>query len=136
MTVKVVVGLFTNLSSINIMTKAHSQDRTSSEAIAKFWNRYIHAVEKFDVPEYQRRWYMIRAKEYVKTNRDTPLRDQNPDYVSRYLEELGRKKHLKDWQFMQIIHALKILFVTMQGFPPMISESKVILVNDIISNLH
>ena len=133
---KVVVGLFTNLSSINIMTKAHSQDRTSSEAIAKFWNRYIHAVEKFDVPEYQRRWYMIRAKEYVKTNRDTPLRDQNPDYVSRYLEELGRKKHLKDWQFMQIIHALKILFVTMQGFPPMISESKVILVNDIISNLH
>ena len=53
---------------------------------------------------------MIRAREYVKTNRDTPLRDQNPDYVSRYLEELGRKKHLKDWQFMQIVHALKILF--------------------------
>ena len=92
------------------MTKAHSQDRTSSEAIAKFWNRYIHAVEKSDVPEYQRRWYVIRAREYVKTNRDTPLRDQNPDYVSRYLEELGRKKHLKDWQFMQIVHALKILF--------------------------
>ena len=53
---------------------------------------------------------MIRAREYVKTNRDTPLRDQNPDYASRYLEELGRKKYLKDWQFMQIVHALKILF--------------------------
>jgi hypothetical protein len=39
MTVKVVAGLFTNLSNINIMTKAHSQDRTSSEATAKFWNR-------------------------------------------------------------------------------------------------
>jgi len=74
------------------MTKAHSQDRTSSEAIAKFWNRYIHAVEKSDVFEYQIRWYVIRAKEYVKTNRDTPLRDQNPGYISRYLEELGSKK--------------------------------------------
>ena len=59
------------------MTKAHGQDRTSSEAIAKFWNRYIHAVEESDT-------------------------------------RIPR----------------------MQGFPPMISESKVILVNDIISDLH
>ena len=59
------------------MTKAHSQDRTSSEAIAKFWNRYIHAVEKSDT-------------------------------------RMPR----------------------MQGFPPMISEPKVILVNGIILDLH
>ena len=60
------------------MTKVHSQDRTSSEAISKSWNKVYSCCRKSDVPEYQRRWYVIRDRGYVKTNRDTPLRDQNP----------------------------------------------------------
>jgi poly-gamma-glutamate capsule biosynthesis protein CapA/YwtB (metallophosphatase superfamily) len=89
------------------MARVRSQRKVPSEAIAKFWDRYIQAVEKSDVPEYLRlrRWYVIRAKEYVGTGRDKPLRDQAPHDVSRYLEELGRKAKLKDWQFIQIVDA-------------------------------
>ena len=57
------------------MARVRSQRKVPSEAIAKFWDRYIQAVEKSDVPEYLRRWYVIRAKEYVRTGRDKPLRD-------------------------------------------------------------
>jgi len=92
------------------MARRQSQGKISSEAIAEFWDRYIQALSKFDVPEYQMRWYVIRAREYVKTNRDTPLRRQSPPDVNRYLEELGRKVRLEEWKFIQIVHALEILF--------------------------
>jgi integron integrase len=75
-----------------------------------FWERYVKAVQDSGVPEYQQRWYVIRAKEFLRANAATRLKNQNPEKVKRYLQGLGRKSKLQDWQFVQIVHALEILF--------------------------
>lgn len=43
---------------------------------------------------------MIRAKEFLRANAATRLKNQNPQKVKRYLEKLGRKSKLQDWQFV------------------------------------
>lgn len=75
-----------------------------------FWDRYIRAVQDAGVPEYRQRWYVIRVKEFLKAHAKTRLRDQQPDKVKGYLQELGGKGTLQDWQFIQVVHALEILF--------------------------
>jgi len=50
------------------------------------------------------------GKRYLKAYPDTPLSRHRPEEVSVYLEEIGRKGGLKDWQFRQVVDALEALF--------------------------
>jgi integron integrase len=53
---------------------------------------------------------VIRAEQYLKAYPATPLSRHRPEEVSAYLEEIGRKGGLKDWQFRQVVDALEALF--------------------------
>ena len=92
------------------MKQEKSQETSDVKGGGSFWNRYVRAVRREGVPEYQQRWYVIRAKEFLKAHAGTPVKEQNAENVRAYLEELGRKDRLQDWQFVQIVHSLRILF--------------------------
>ena len=77
---------------------------------ARFWDGFLEAVRAQGVRAPYHRWYVIRAEQYLKTHPDTPLSRHKPEEVSAYLEEIGRKGGLKDWQFRQVVEALETMF--------------------------
>ena len=75
-----------------------------------FRDRYITKHEKQGVKPKTRRWYVIRAEQYLKAYPDRKLAHQGPDDVQAYLQEIGRRKGLEDWQYSQIFDAIQNLF--------------------------
>ncbi len=77
---------------------------------AKFWDGFLEVVRAQGVRAPYDRWYAIRAEQYLKAYPDTPLSRHRPEEVSGYLEGIGRKGNLKEWQFRQIVDALETMF--------------------------
>lgn len=77
----------------------------------RLWDKYIAKTRSYKVPDKAIRWYVIRVEQYIKTHHNLPLEEHSPEILNKYLQGLGRQHRLKDWQFKQIIHALKIFFV-------------------------
>ncbi len=57
------------------------------------------------------RWFVIRSERYIKAS-DKRLADHTADDVQRYLEDLGRKDGIKEWQFRQAVDAIQNLLLT------------------------
>ncbi len=53
---------------------------------------------------------MIRAEQYLKAFPDQQLTKHGPGEVQAYLEKIGRKEGLEDWQHHQIVDAIQNLF--------------------------
>ena len=83
---------------------------TSDSAAKNFWDRYIRNLKKQGINAKAVRWYVIRAEQYLKAFRDLKLRAHQPNEVQSYLEKVGRKPGLHDWQFEQIVDAVQKLF--------------------------
>ena len=77
--------------------------------VARFWERYLGKLQKRGVKEVARRWYVRRAEEYIKSLNGKPLAGQDAADVISYLERMGRKDGILDWQFQQIVDAIQIL---------------------------
>lgn len=92
------------------MALNESQSKIGPRLGARLWDRYVQALIGAGVPEYKRRWYVIHTKEYLKANRQLPLKEQGSQEVKNYLAELGRKRRLHERQFIQIVDALEIFF--------------------------
>lgn len=76
-----------------------------------FWEKYIDKTRQYNVPEKVVRWYVRRVEEYLKASNKEHLGQHSPEDVEQYLKDKGRIPLLKDWQFVQIVDALKILFL-------------------------
>ena len=87
------------------------------DQIARFWDKYIIKLIHYNVPERSRRWYVKHAEDYIKAHSDLPLKQHTELNLTNYLNDLGRKEHLKSWQFKQAIDALRILFIDMIHAP-------------------
>ncbi|MGH8594981.1 MAG: pentapeptide repeat-containing protein [Gammaproteobacteria bacterium] len=77
---------------------------------ARFWDGFLEVVRAQGVRAPFDRWYVIRAEQYLKTYPEMPLSRHRPEEVGAYLEEIGRKGSLKDWQFRQVVDSLEALF--------------------------
>jgi hypothetical protein len=62
------------------------------------------------VPETAIRWYVIRVEAYIEHYADLRLARHSAAEVTQYLQGLGRKLDMADWQFCQVVDALRILF--------------------------
>lgn len=82
------------------------QDRS----VGKFWDRYIHLLNKQGIKEPFDRWHVKRAEQYIAAYPDRKLTSHRPEEVANYLTQLGRDPQLKQWQFQQIVDAIQILF--------------------------
>ncbi|MEJ2180678.1 MAG: integron integrase [Gammaproteobacteria bacterium] len=76
-----------------------------------FWEKFIEKTKRYNVPDKSVRWYVKRIEEYIKAHPDSRLDKHSHDTLKTYLENHGRNTRLADWQFKQIVHALKILFI-------------------------
>ncbi len=85
------------------------QDK-NPESVERFWDRFIAIVHHNKVKEPFDRWYVIRAEEYIRFYDGKRLQQHSRQDVEDWLHVLGRRDDLKDWQFKQAVHAIRILF--------------------------
>ena len=78
---------------------------------SRFWDNYIAKTISYRVKPTVITWYVKRCEEYIKANSDTKLKYHTSAFVEKYLSVKSRQKQLLDWQFAQIVDALKILFL-------------------------
>ena len=84
--------------------------------ISRFWDKYVYKSKCYGIKPDFIRWHVRHAELYIKSH-NTPLKSHTSLYVEKYLQTKGRDPGLKDWQYRQIIDALRILFVDLVASP-------------------
>ena len=79
-------------------------------AIQRFWDKYIILLEKQGIKPAQHRWYVRHIERYISYYSNQKLATHASEQVISYLHKLGRQKSLEDWQFVQVVRALEVLF--------------------------
>lgn len=82
-----------------------------TDQITRFWDKYINKTISYGVKPEVCRWYVKRCEIYIKEHEPLRLAEHTPEVIHRYLENIGRNIRLEDWQMMQVVDALRILFV-------------------------
>jgi hypothetical protein len=75
-----------------------------------FRDTYIKSLLNQDIKPGAIRWYVLRAERFLKTHHETPLDRIGPEDITRYLERAGRSSRLTDWQFRQVVNAIRNIF--------------------------
>ena len=88
------------------------QATTPQPAVKRFWDRFIENLLKNGVKGKATRWYVVRTEQYLKAFADRRLSDHVAADVAGYLESVGRKGVLEDWQFLQLLDAIQNLLRT------------------------
>lgn len=81
------------------------------EAISRFWDKFIEISKGYNSNPDITRWYIVRAEEYIKAHPQQRLKTHKPVHVERYFSKIAEEKRLQNWQFRQLVIALKILFM-------------------------
>ena len=85
----------------------------NDHSIARFWDKYINKSKNYGIKDTAIRWHVKHAENYIHTYSDLRLLDHTPDHVTQYLQGKSRSSRLHDWQFKQLVTAIRILFVEM-----------------------
>jgi len=80
------------------------------DSVSRFWDNYISKTVSNNVPEAARRWYVRDIEVFIKAHSELRLSDVTEAVLVLYLEKIGRNSGLKDWQYLQLIDALRILY--------------------------
>ncbi len=80
------------------------------ESVFRFWDKYIEKTMLYGAKDAAVKWYVKYAEDYINANKHLRLSRHSADDVGYYLSEIGGKGYLKDWQFRQLVYALRILF--------------------------
>lgn len=80
------------------------------DSVSRFWDKFIYKTKSYGVNEKAARWYVRHAEQYIKAHSDIRLKSHSEDMVNLYLKDKGRNPQYKDWQFKQVVYALKIIF--------------------------
>jgi integron integrase len=75
-----------------------------------FWNKYLTYLSDADIKPGLFTWYVRHCETFIRTQRDTRLRQHTSDSVNRYLSSLINSGNKPAWQKQQAIHAIQILF--------------------------
>jgi integron integrase len=81
----------------------------STSRVDRFWDSFIKHLSKQGVNKSEWRWYVFRAEQYIKSFSDKRLTNHSAEDTTRYLESLGRRGDLEDWQFFQAVRAIQNL---------------------------
>lgn len=60
-------------------------------------------------------WYMRRADEFMRYAGCSDPRGLTREVVEKYLAEKGRQNHLEDWQFRQVVDAVRLLVTDIEA---------------------
>jgi integron integrase len=81
------------------------------------WQKYIDLLETKQIPEAARRWYVFRVEQFLGANPGKKLQDLSSTELESYFQTLSRDRTLTDWQFKQVVDALRILLVDLSNVP-------------------
>ena len=87
------------------------RESKSSDPVQRFWDRYVELLVKQGVKPTACRWYVLRAEQYIKSLPDKKLADHSVSDITDYLEKTGRSDQLQDWQYRQLVDAIRNLFL-------------------------
>lgn len=79
---------------------------------SRFRDKFIDKTTSYNIKREVARWYVRHAESYIKSHQQRLASHSTLD-VENYLTEKGRNRRLHDWQYRQIVLALKILFTDM-----------------------
>ena len=82
----------------------------ASRAVRRFWHNYFSILEKSSVPVRSRPWYRKHVEGYIQDHAGRRLAEHLPHDIDEYLAAKGRIGTLQEWQFRQIVDALRLLF--------------------------
>ena len=77
----------------------------------QLWERYVEKTKGCNIPPNSIRWYVKRVEDYLRVHSELNLHQHSAEHVDNYLQALGRNSRLQDWQFRQVVDALRIFFV-------------------------
>jgi len=77
---------------------------------SRFWDKYIDKSSAYGLKPVVVRWYVRHVEDYIKHHDGLRLRDHTSNEITAYIDLMGRNKRYKDWQQVQVINALNILF--------------------------
>ena len=89
----------------------------SGESVSRFWEKFIEKTKSYGAKDKAQKWYVRHAEAYIKAHSGTRLTDHSADQVSAWLTEKGRNTRLADWQYQQLVRAIKLLFTQMVTVP-------------------
>lgn len=81
-----------------------------TDAIDRFWDKYIKFITDKGVKESVRRWYVIRIEQYIKMFPEKRLKNHRPENVTDFFYTQSKSNRIADWQFRQIVDAIQNLF--------------------------
>ena len=84
--------------------------------VSRFWEKFIEKSKRYNIKPDVVRWYVKHAESYIRSH-DTRLSTHTARDIDKYLQKKGRNTHIKDWQFFQIVDALRLLFVDVVASP-------------------
>ncbi len=84
--------------------------QSTSDRAGSFWDKYIQALLNQNVKASVARWYVIRAEQFLKAFPDKKLEEITQQDIVEYLNKVGRLSHLSNWQFRQVVEAIRQLF--------------------------
>ena len=82
-----------------------------------FWDKYISKTKAYRIKATAARWYVRHAERYIKAHANLRLAQHSVSQMEKYIREKGRNSYLEDWQYKQMIVALRILFIEMVKVP-------------------
>lgn len=84
--------------------------QSTPDRAGSFWDKYIQALLNQNVKASVARWYVIRAEQFLKAFPDKKLEEITQQDIVEYLNKVGRLSHLSNWQFRQVVEAIRQLF--------------------------
>lgn len=85
----------------------------TEQSTSLFWDNYIFKTKAYRIKSTSARWYVRHAETYIRAHANLRLAQHSAPQMEKYLRGKGRNSYLEDWQFKQMVVALKILFVEM-----------------------
>ncbi len=82
-----------------------NQDRTDA-----FWGRYRRALAAESIRGKEADWCVKRAESFIKSARGLRFKEHTAEDLRTYLCRQAEDGRLKDWQYGQMVDALRVLF--------------------------
>lgn len=74
-------------------------------------NAYIQSLVNSGIAKKHHRYYLLRSNQFIEACAGQSIKQLSPQAVVNILEQIGRDKKLADWQFTQLVDAVRLLLV-------------------------
>jgi integron integrase len=79
------------------------------------WDRYVQLLEQEHIPANARRWYVVRAQDFVEAMRPKRLGQLTAEEIAAFFPRYAGEHRLTDWQYRQTVEAVQLLLVRLGG---------------------